>query len=115
MDAIEIARIKNNSAFQELVRKRSSFGWSLAILMFVIYMAFIFLVAFDHSLVAGQIGSGPVTLAFPLGLGVIVIAIVLTGIYVWRANTEFEALTQEIVGQSRPVRAPVGVRMAGVR
>ena len=115
MDATELARIRNNPAFQELCRKRNSFGWTLAVVMFVIYMTFIFLVAFDHALVAQPIGAGPLTLAFPLGLGVIVIAIVLTGVYVVRANTEFERLTREIVGDQRRAVPPVGVRLAGVR
>ncbi len=115
MNAVELARIRNNPAFQELARKRSSFGWTLAVVMFVIYMTFIFLVAFDHALVAEPIGSGTLTLAFPLGLGVIVIAIVLTGVYVVRANTEFERLTREIVG-AQPVQSiPPGVRLEGVR
>ena len=108
MDATDIARIKNNPAFRELERKRSSFSWTLAVIMFLIYMGFIFLVAFDHSLVAEAIGSGTLTLAFPLGLGVIAAAIILTGVYVLRANTEFDRLTREIVGQSRAVSMPVG-------
>ena len=116
MDATELARIRANPAFQELVRKRSSFGWTLAIVMFVVYMTFIFLVAFDHALVAELIGYGVLTLAFPLGLGVIVLAIVLTGIYVVRANSEFDRLTREVVGQSRSNAMPIGGRLAeGVR
>ena len=34
-----------------------------------------------------------ITLGIPLGLGVIVAAIVLTGVYVRRANGEFDRLT----------------------
>ena len=97
MDATEIMRMRANPVFQELERKRSSFGWTLAIVMFVIYMGFMFLVAFDHSIVAQPIGSGTLTLAFPLGLGVIVAAVVLTGVYVVRANSEFDRLTRAIV------------------
>ncbi len=56
------------------------------------------------------------TLAFPLGLGVIVLAIVLTGVYVVRANSEFDRLTREIVGQTRAVGAASAPRLAeGVR
>ena len=116
LDTSDLARIRNNPAFQELVRKRNSFGWTLAVVMVVVYMAFIFLVAFAHSVVAEQIGSGTLTLAFPLGLGVIVLAIVLTGVYVVRANGEFDRLTREVVGQARTSPAPVRTRFAeGVR
>ncbi len=112
MDAAELLRIKNNPAFIELERKRNSFSWTLAALMLVIYMGFIFLVAFDKAIVSQPIGSGVMTLAFPLGLGVIVIAVVLTGIYVARANTTFDRLTREVVQQSRPAAARVRARMA---
>ena len=116
MDSVELARIRNSPAFQELVRKRTSFGWSLAAVMFVVYMGFIFMVAFAHDVVAAPIGNGPLTVAFPLGLGVIALAIILTGVYVLRANTEFDRLTAEIVGQSNRVAPPVRASLAaGVR
>ncbi len=116
MDSTELARIRTDPAFLELTRKRSNFGWTLAVIMVAVYMAFIFLVAFGHSIVAQPIGSGTLTLAFPLGLGVIVLAVVLTGIYVVRANSEFDRLTRQIVGQSRLSVSPIRVRLAeGVR
>ena len=42
----EIDGITNNPRFQELVRERSSFAWTLSIVMLVIYYGFILLVAF---------------------------------------------------------------------
>jgi uncharacterized membrane protein (DUF485 family) len=39
---------------------------------------------------------GIMTLGFPLGLGVILCAIALTGFYVLRANSAFDALTRLI-------------------
>ncbi len=116
MDTAESVRIRNNPAFLQLERKRSVFSWTLAVVMFTVYMGFILLVAFDHALVAQPIGSGPLTLAFPLGLGVIVLAILLTGIYVVRANTEFDRLTREIVGGPLRTTPAVGARkLEGVR
>ena len=41
--------------------------------------------------------DGVITLGIPLGLGVILSAIVITGIYVRRANREFDQLTAEAV------------------
>jgi len=40
------------------------------------------------------------TLGIPVGFGVIVFTIIITGIYVRRANTEFDALTEEIIEES---------------
>ena len=83
--------------------------------MLAIYMAFILLVAFGHAFVAQQVGTGGLTLAFPLGLGVILAAIILTGIYVVRANSEFDRLTREIVGQTGTAAMPLGRFAEGVR
>ena len=93
-------RIRNNPTFQELERTRSSFSWTLAIIMLVIYYGFILLVAFAPGLMALNVG-GSITLGFPLGLGVILSAIVLTGIYVWRANGQFDEMTRRIVENAR--------------
>lgn len=99
MDAQDVRRIKDSQAFRELERKRNSFSGTLTVVMLVIYFGFIFLVAFAGGFVATPV-SGPITLAFPLGLGVILSAVVLTGVYVLRANTEFDALNRRIVGDA---------------
>ena len=113
MDPLTLSQIRQNPKFQELVRKRNSFSWGLAILMIVIYGVFIGLVAFDPSFMAQPIGAGPITLAFPIGLGVIAAAIILTGVYVIRANSEFDRLTREIVGQQEQPAMPLGASFVG--
>ena len=37
------------------------------------------------------------TRGIPIGVGVIVISFVLTGIYIWRANGEFDRLNNEVL------------------
>jgi uncharacterized membrane protein (DUF485 family) len=94
MDQATIQRVRSNPYFQELTRKRAVFSWSLTILMLLIYFTYIFLVAFAPGFLAQPVAAGAVTsLALPLGIGVILSAIILTGIYVWRANGEFDRLT----------------------
>ena len=85
--------------FVRLVRTRSAFAWTLTIIMLLIYYGFIFVVAFAPAEMALPV-SGQITLGFPLGLFVIVAAIVLTGIYVWRANSEFDRLNRKIVAEN---------------
>lgn len=93
----EIERIKSHPAYEELVAKRTTFGVILAILMLIIYFGFVLLVAFNKQLLATPIAAGAVTtIGIPLGVFVIVSAFVLTGIYVRRANSEFDALTRRI-------------------
>jgi uncharacterized membrane protein (DUF485 family) len=92
-----VAKIRANPKFLELQRKRNAFGWLLAVCMLVVYFGYIALIAFDKEFLSIPLGAGVTTLGVPIGMGVIVFTIVITGLYVWRANTEFDALTQEIL------------------
>ncbi len=89
-------RILGNPKFQELVRTRSGFAWTLAAAMLVIYLSFILLVAFARDLMAVKIGGGVTSLGIVLGLVVIVSAFLLTGLYVQRANSRFDDLTRDL-------------------
>lgn len=114
MDADTARRIRASRAFRELERRRNSLSWTLTAVVLAIYFGFISLVAFGGSLVATPI-SGPITLAFLLGIGVILSAIALTGFYVLRANTEFDELTRRIVGDTRPASTTASGDVVGVR
>ena len=95
-----VARIEANPAYQELKRKRSSFGWILTILMLVVYYGFIGLIAFDKEFLAKPIGAGVTTLGIPIAFGVIVFTIAITGLYVRRANGEYDRITAEILQEA---------------
>ena len=96
MSDIETARIAQNPHFKELVHERTRFGWTLTIIMLVIYFGFIGLIAFDKALLAVKIGGGVASLGLVLGVAVILLAFILTGIYVQRANGRFDALTADL-------------------
>ena len=89
-------RILRNPKFQELVRTRSGFAWTLSVIMLAIYLGFIFLVAFAKPLMAMKVGAGVTSLGLVLGLVVIASAFLLTGIYVQRANGRFDELTRDL-------------------
>ena len=91
-----VRRIKNNPKYQSLVQKRSSFAWILSIIMLVVYYIFIMIIAFKPSIFAAKVGTGVITLGIPVGVAIIFISFVLAGIYVYRANGEFDKLTQDI-------------------
>jgi len=92
-------RIRANPKYQELKRKRNVFGWSLALCMMVVYYGYIALIAFNKEFLSIPLGEGVTTIGVPIGMGVIVFTVVITGIYVRRANTEFDALTREILAK----------------
>ena len=92
-----VEKISNNPKYQELKAKRNRFGWTLTIIMLIVYYGYIALIAFNKAFLAQPIGSGVTTLGIPLGMGVIIFTIIITVIYVRRANTEYDALTEEIL------------------
>ena len=92
-----VARIEANPAYQALKRKRNGLGWTLTILMLVVYYGFIGLIAFDKEFLAQPISDGVTTLGIPIAFGVIVFTIAITGLYVRRANSEYDRLTAEIL------------------
>ena len=87
-------RIEDNAHFRELVEKRQRFATILSIIMLAVYIGFILLIAFAP----GWLGTplNPNT-SVTRGVGVIVISFVLTGIYIWRANGEFDRLNNEVL------------------
>ena len=89
-------RIAADPTYQELKAKRSRLGWALTIAMLVVYYGFILLVAFGKGFLGTRIGEGVTTIGMPLGFAVIVFTILITGIYVRRANREFDALTDQV-------------------
>ena len=94
-----VAKLQANPNYQKLVAERSRFGWTLTLLMILVYYGFILLTAFGKGLLSTPIGSGVTTWAIPIGLFVIVFTVIITGIYVYRANHQFDELTARICQQ----------------
>ena len=90
------SRVLRDPRYQELKARRSRFGWWLTLAVMVVYYGFILLVAFNKPFLATRLGEGVTTIGMPLGFGVILFTIVITGIYVRRANAEYDALADEI-------------------
>lgn len=88
---------RGKEAYEALVRERSRLAWLLTAVMLAIYFGYILLIAFDPAFLARPIGAGTTTIGIPIGLAVILAGIALTGVYVWRANGRFDALTHAIV------------------
>ena len=102
MDISSHEKIMQDPDYQELVRRRSSFGWTLSLIMLIIYFGYILLVAFAPKFLGTPLGTGVTTIGIPIGLFVIVSAFVLTGIYVSKANSKYDVLIRRIVEGNRP-------------
>lgn len=98
MNDVIYQRIETNPRFKELVQKREKFAWLLSLIMLVLYYGFILLIAFAPEWLGTPLSEGSsVTRGIPLGIGLIIVSFVLTGIYVYRANGEFDRLTVQLL------------------
>ena len=91
-------QIENRAHYRELVDKRQRFAFILSIIMLIIYVGFILQIAFAPHWLGTPLHAGTsVTRGIPIGIGVIIISFVLTGVYVWRANGEFDRLNKAVL------------------
>ena len=96
-----LKRVAENPKYKELIHKRTRFGWLLSAVMLLAYYGYVAVIAYNKALLAEPIGAGVTTVGIPIGFGLIILSIVLTGVYVARANGEFDRLTREIVEEAK--------------
>ena len=91
-------RIHDDPKFHELEKKRGIFSWLLMTIILICYFSFILVIAFFPHIFAQTISvNSTITWGILIGLSVIVISFLLTGFYVYRANSEFDPISQEII------------------
>jgi uncharacterized membrane protein (DUF485 family) len=93
--------IIESPAFKRLVTRRWQVSITLTLTILFIYIGFLLVVAFDKDLLARKIGTY-YTLAIPVGLGIILAAWVLTGIYVFWANNHYDNAVEALRKQVKP-------------
>ncbi len=96
------AKIRSNPKFAELVGKRTRFAIILSLVVLVPYYTFMWLVSQQPQLFTTKISDGSViTIGWPIAALIVIVGWVLTGVYVSRANGEFDALTQEVLKEAQ--------------
>lgn len=98
------ARIRKNPKFQELVSKRERLAWTLTGVVLVLFFGLFLTVAFNPAILAVKVGGSYVTTGLIIGLAQFVFFWVLTAVYVKRANSDFDALTEELLRESSKVK-----------
>jgi len=91
-----LARIAADPRYEALVKRRSRLSWTLSIVMLVVFFGYILLIAFNKAFLARPIGDGATTIGIPIGIGVILIGIALTGVYVRQANRDFDPMVDAL-------------------
>ena len=94
-------RIRSNPKFAEMVGKRTRFAIILSLVVLVPYYTFMMITAFNPALLAQPISDGSIiTIGWPVGVILVVGSWLTTGIYIRRANGEFDTLNEQILKES---------------
>ncbi|MGE5471961.1 MAG: DUF485 domain-containing protein [Bacteroidota bacterium] len=101
MSSAMYERMRANPKFLDLVAKRGRFAWTLAAVVLSMFYGFVMMVAFKPAALGQPVSEGSMlTVGVAVELFMFIFFWALTAVYVKRANTEFDALTQEIVKEA---------------
>jgi uncharacterized membrane protein (DUF485 family) len=99
---MDLKAIQDHPAFKRLARERARLGVGMSIVMAAAYFAYILTIAFWPRLLGHPLWSGTViTWGQLIGVGLIALGFVLTAIYVRRANSRFDQLSQLLLEDLR--------------
>lgn len=90
-------KIQENPRFKDLVKRRNRFAWTLAFIVLIVYYTYILVIAFKPEVFAMPINDDTViSIGIPIGAGIILMSWILTGVYTYRANNDFDEITKQI-------------------
>ena len=98
MSSAMYERMRTNPKFQELVTRRGRFAWTLAIIVLTMFYGYILTIAFNPTALGRPVAEGSMlTIGVAVELFMFIFFWVLTAFYVRRANSEFDAMTQDLI------------------
>lgn len=101
MSALIASKIQSNPKYLELVGRRDKLSWTLSAIVCVMYFGFTLMIAFAPGVLTQPIAAGSVIpLGMLIGVGVILVSALLTGVYVYIANSTFDPIVLEIVQEA---------------
>jgi len=103
------AKMRQNPKFQELVQRRGRFAATLSAIVLVVFYGYILVVAFSPATLAQPVAEGStLTVGILAELSMFIGFWILVALYVRRANTEFDALTVDIIKDAQVESAAQG-------
>jgi uncharacterized membrane protein (DUF485 family) len=96
METEQSSHAMDAEKFQKLVTSKWKVSLSLTAIMMSAYFGFILVLAYAPHLLSVKLGEY-MTLGIPIGIAIIVLAFVLTGIYVFWANSSYDRQVQDVL------------------
>jgi uncharacterized membrane protein (DUF485 family) len=102
MSTKTIHELLEDPEFKTLARQKDTISMVLTILELIVYFGFIALVAYNKAFLARKIADGSaITIGIPIAVGAIVISWLLTGVYIYWANTKYDAMVKNVKDRLR--------------
>ena len=97
MSAKTAHNILEDPDFQALAGQKRTISTILTVVELTLYFGFIALIAFNKPFLSRPLSEGSATtIGIPIAVGVILLSWVLTGIYVYWANTSYDTLVKRV-------------------
>ena len=82
--------------FKELYSKRMSIAWTLTVLELALFYGFVYLVSYNKPFLATKMSGSVTTIGIPIAVATIFFSWILTGIYVFWANSTYDGLVKKV-------------------
>ncbi|MFN8256656.1 MAG: DUF485 domain-containing protein [Bacteroidales bacterium] len=89
------ADLLNSPEFRQMVKQRAVFCLTGAFIISLVYFGFILFIAFQKNLMSLMIGNA-LTISIPIGIGIILLAWIMTGIYLYWANKKYDIQVENL-------------------
>lgn len=96
----DTSKIHDLPEYARLTAARHRIVWPLAIVTLLGYFGLVLTIAFSPASLGQPIGSGVTSLGVVMGLGIIFLCFIVTGIYVYYANHVIEPLTKAVIAKA---------------
>lgn len=94
-------RVHTNPKFADLVSRRRRFAWTLTAVVLGSFFAYLMIgILLPQWLTVPLYEGGVTVIGYPIGAALVVLAWVSTGVYIRRANNEFDLQCEEILRES---------------
>lgn len=97
MSSDSVHKILEDPEFKSLASQKNAVSLTLTILELVLYFGFIGLIAYNKPFLASKIADGSaITIGIPIAVGVIILSWILTGIYIFWANSSYDEMVKRV-------------------
>ncbi|MEE9272729.1 MAG: DUF485 domain-containing protein [Robiginitomaculum sp.] len=105
MSKIDISETNQSTIFQQLVRKRARVIWPLSIFLVMALAGNLYLMSSGADIGSKTVSQGgTVTVAIVYSLFLVLLGAIISGFYVWWANTKLDPLMHQVREQAEKSR-----------